>query len=129
MFGSTNAIAQAINNQNVTINENGVSIPEKNYTGFGIVRVEIAGSSTDNTKTFSQDTVLEKMNEILYSSTTKTDNIAKDILNTEITSEENEEDTSIWKYNPKNIAEYYQNILTCDNLYVQNKLNSILGEI
>lgn len=125
MFGSTNAIAQVINNQNVTINENGVYIPEKNYTGFGIVTVDVASSPTDNIKTYSLYTVIEKLNEILYSKTTKTNKIAQNILGTEQTFEDVEE---TYEYLPTNIAEVYQEILTNDHLCVQNTLKEILGE-
>ena len=131
MLGKTNVVIGVekigIVNQNKTITQNGTYKADEGYTGLGEVIVDVSNSSTGGTKTFSLAIVLEKMNEILYSKTTKTNNIAEDILQAEIPTEE--EDTSVWKYDPKNITEYYQNILTCDNLYVQNRLNATLGEI
>ena len=35
---------------------------------------------------------------------------------------------STWSYKPANFAEYYQEILTCDLLYTEQKLIEILGE-
>lgn len=131
MLGKTNVVIGVekigIVNQNKTIKQNGTYKADEGYTGLGEVIVDVSNSSTGGTNTFSLATVLEKMNEILYSKISKTNNIAENILQTEMPTEE--EDTSVWKYDPKNITEYYQNILTCDNLYVQNRLNATLGEI
>ena len=85
-----------------------------------------SGGDIDNINVYTSFLVEEVERELYYSSLTRAGLKIVDILgdNSTLTPLR-----STWSYKPANLAEYYQEILTCDLLYAEQKLTEILGEI
>ena len=85
-----------------------------------------SGGNIDNINVYTSFLVEEVERELYYSSLTKAGLKIVDILGGDSTLTPLR---STWSYKPANLAEYYQEILTCDLLYTEQKLTEILGEI
>ena len=91
-----------------------------------ISTISSGGGDIDNINVYTSFLVEEVERELYYSSLTKAGLKIVDILGGDSTLTPLR---STWSYKPANLAEYYQEILTCDLLYAEQKLTEILGEI